>query len=338
MGGVQRAIREELLCVLESVKPGLAKNAIIEQSDCFVFKDGRVHTYNDSIACSAPSPLGGYDGAVRAAPLLAVLEKMPDEWINVTPEKGGIVLSGRRRASGIRTEAEVVLPVDALAPPGDGWHPLPVEFEEAVELVEQCASKNDSMDWRLCVHMNPEYIEAADGCQFARYRINTGVEERVLVRRSSLAHVVGTGVTEVARTKGLIHFRTPEDLVLSLRTADAEYPDMETLTKLHGTPLALADRLADVCERAEIFSKDNADANEVTIQLRPGKIRVKGEGKYGHYSEVRDITYDGPGVSFRIGPRLLAQWCEKYNECEVSDRHLIVRGEDFVYVASVGTD
>ena len=53
---------------LEAVSPGLATREAIEQSSCFVFKDGRVMTFNDEVACSIDCELG-FDGAVAAKPL-----------------------------------------------------------------------------------------------------------------------------------------------------------------------------------------------------------------------------------------------------------------------------
>ena len=49
--------REEFLKQLESVLPGYSTKEVIEQSSCFVFKKGRVYTYNDEIACSQTTSL-----------------------------------------------------------------------------------------------------------------------------------------------------------------------------------------------------------------------------------------------------------------------------------------
>jgi hypothetical protein len=68
--------REVLLQQLESVQAGLSSREIIEQSSCFVFKDGNVVTFNDEVSCSRPCELGSFTGAVQAAPLLSIREML----------------------------------------------------------------------------------------------------------------------------------------------------------------------------------------------------------------------------------------------------------------------
>ena len=74
--------REELLQQLESVVPGLSVKEIIEQSKCFVFKDKKVMTYNDEVACTQDSCLD-IEGAVEAMPLISLLRKLKEEEIDL---------------------------------------------------------------------------------------------------------------------------------------------------------------------------------------------------------------------------------------------------------------
>ena len=43
--------REAFLRTLEAVQPGLDPTGAIEQSSCFIFKDGAVMTFNDEVSC-----------------------------------------------------------------------------------------------------------------------------------------------------------------------------------------------------------------------------------------------------------------------------------------------
>ena len=82
-----RINREELLKALESVTPGLSPKEIQEQTNCIVFHEGQIITFNDEISCSRESPLGDIEGAVRAIPLLTLLSKLTEEEIQVEHSK-----------------------------------------------------------------------------------------------------------------------------------------------------------------------------------------------------------------------------------------------------------
>ena len=184
-----RVNREELLKVLQSVSPGLAAKEILEQSSCLVFLDGKVATFNDEVACSRKSPLD-LTGAVKAKPLLELLGKLAEDDIEVEQSNGELLVKGKRRKAGVRMEAEVMLPVDAVEEP-DEWMKLPAEFSEAVSIVHTCASGEESQFVLTCVHIHPEYLEACDKLQVVRYPLETGVEESTLVRAESLRKIVG---------------------------------------------------------------------------------------------------------------------------------------------------
>jgi len=85
--------RIELLGCLELLTPGLAKKELIEQSACFVFRDGLAQTFNDEVACSMKADYG-IEGAVPAEPLLNLLRQLPDENIKL----GMGVEEGSRRS------------------------------------------------------------------------------------------------------------------------------------------------------------------------------------------------------------------------------------------------
>ena len=67
---------------------GLSSKDNMEQSSCFVFRNGQVITYNGEICCTSPLtnaegvPFDCY-GAVPAKTLLQTLRKSPDDEIEI---------------------------------------------------------------------------------------------------------------------------------------------------------------------------------------------------------------------------------------------------------------
>lgn len=332
-----RIKREHLLQTLESVQPGLSVRDILEQSSCFVFRKSMVMTYNEEIACRRSIDFK-LNGAVQAEPLLKVLRKLAEEDIALEVTEGELVVHGKKRKAGIRMEQDITLPIDHVDNP-DEWHPLHEEFADAVYIVQQCASKDASEFNLTCLHITSKFIEAFDNYQAIRYRLKTGMKTPALVKQGSIKNITALGMTEFSETDTWLHFRNPSGLIMSCRryVSEAEgFLDLTNALKADGVPANLPKGLVEACDRADIFSSENKDENQVTVELRPGKLRVKGVGVSGWYSEIKSLKYDGPALTFMIGPKLLIELTKRYNECEITEEKLKVNGGKFIYVTSLG--
>lgn len=329
-----RVKREELLQQLESVQPGLSKRDIVEQSSCFAFKNGLVMAYNDEVACSHKCLLT-ITGAVAAEPLIELLRKLPEDDLEFTVEEGELRVKGKRRAAGITMEEKILLPIDALEKVEE-WKPLHPDFADAIGIVQQCAGTDQTAFKLTCVHIHPKWLEACDNFQMTRYKIKTGITESTLVRQSAIKNIVAFGMSEFAETPSWLHFRNPGGLMLSCRRYVEEYDDLAPYLQVEGKKAQLPKGLADAIEKAEIFSSEDSERNEVMVMLRPGKLRIRGLGNTGWYSESKKVGYKGPPINFMIAPKLLKDLTERHNECEISEDRLKVNGGRFVYVACLG--
>jgi DNA polymerase III sliding clamp (beta) subunit (PCNA family) len=323
--------REKFLQQLESVQPGLSSREIIEQSSCYVFKDGKVMTFNDEIACTQDCDIG-VEGAVRSGALLAILRKLPEEELEIRAGQGEIVIAGTRRECGITCEKEIQLPISSVERP-DKWLPLEEDFKEAVELVQHCASSDESQFALTCVHITPDFIEACDNAQMTRVKVATKVRRAVLVRRDSIRHVTLLGMTKFCETDTWIHFKSPSGLVLSCRRFVENYHDLTALLKVKGQKIHLPKGLGDAADKAAVFAQESDEKAQVMVELRPGKLRITGVGASGWYRERKELKYAGPPLSFMIAPLLLMDITKKYNEAEITEGRLRVDGGKWVYVS-----
>lgn len=326
--------KDEFLGRLDQVKAGLSPKEIVEQSSCFAFADGDVFTFNEEVACRVKSGLPKeFRGAVKAEPLLNLLRKLKEDELDLDLKKEELVVTGKRRKAGIRTEAEVLLPVDAVEKP-KGWVKVSPDFADAVQIVRECAGKDQTNFVFTCVHMTPKFMEACDNFQLTRYKIATGVEGDVLVRADALKHVADMGVTDVCVTPAWVHFKGDGNAVMSCRRIDEKFPDLTDILNTHGDKAVLPKALQEAVETAEIFSSENADHNHVKIELRADRLRIRGQGASGWYSEVKQIKYAGKPMAFMVGPKLIAELVRRTTDCEISkDHRLRVDGGKWVYVA-----
>lgn len=330
--------KEELLRQLESVTPGLSSREIIEQSKCFIFQNKVVATFNDEVSCFQDCSLD-IKGAVQSDKLLTLLRRLPVTTISVDVIDSKLVIraKGHRKAE-IPLESDIALPVNSIKKPKT-WLNLPDDFLEAIDLVGDCVGKDESQFHLTCIHLHPDFIEAFDNLQAARYTIKTGLERDILVRKDSLKFAVSLGMTHFGVTKEWIHFKNSNGLILSCRLYIEEFPNLLPLLDVKGIKTSLPKGLENAVDCASIFSSTDADEDHVLIDLRPGKVRVEGKSVSGRYSEEKKIEYTKDPMTFIVNPKLLLQIISKYNSCILSRKENKLRvgmGTKLTYIIALG--
>lgn len=328
--------REDFLRRLEEVEPGLARREVIQQSSCFVFVNGRVCTFNEDVACRTKSGLPkDLVAAVQAKPLVELVRDMRDKFLEIGVEGERFLVKGKQAEEArIRMESTLLLPLDAVDKPGE-WKRLHEDFIDAVTIVHECASDDQTAPRFTCVHVHPDYMEACDNKQLVRFKLPTGVKKPVLVRAESLAFVLKFELTEMSETENYLHFRGPSGMVLSCRKTDEEYEDFDDQFKVKGEKAVLPRVLLKAVRRANIFSSD-ADKNKVKVSIKPGGLRIVGVGAIGEYKKVTKFKYKGKPMQFYAAPALLQAIVERYQDCQISDNHkLKVNGGKFCFLASL---
>lgn len=331
-----RVNREKLLQQLEMVQPGLSAHELVEQGSCFIFGDGMVWTYNDEVLCQFPCSLK-LKGAIHSKALLEVLRRRQEEELEVIQKNGELIFKYKRRETGLTMQNEILLDISSVEKPMR-WHTLPEGFNEAIDMVQYCAG-TDETTCLVCVHIHPNWIEATDDVSACRYELKTGAKESILVRRDAIKHVPKLGMTEVSQTESWLHFRNSQGLQMSCRKYKDDFPSTDDVFKVKGTKMTLPTGIKQVIDCAEIFTaeKEN-DNNMIMVDLRPGKMRLRGIGSSGWHKDIKDIKYSGEELSFLIPPQLLLDLAGKYKECEIGQERLKVKGPGWVYVTSLGVD
>jgi hypothetical protein len=329
--------RDQLLTRLEEVEPGLSKNPIVEQSNSFVFKNGEVYTFNEEVACRAKTGLNeDFTGAVVAAKLLEQLRKWKEEHVGISVSKNRMTIYGQNEECWLARDREILLPIESVERPKE-WKPLHEDFTDAVGIVGECASKDQTLFTCTCIHLTPKWMEAFDNAQMTRYYLETGVSRAFLVRRDSIRHIPSYDFTEFAETKTWMHFRTKHGTVMSCRrfvAESSEFQDLTPILKTRGVTTVFPKALGSAAEKAEIFSKENQEDNLVLVEIRPGKLQITGEGVTGGYRGRKRLQYEGKPMKFRISPKLLVELLKRNTECEVSRKRVLrVNGGKFTFCA-----
>jgi hypothetical protein len=319
----------------------LTNKELVAQSSCFVFSNGRICTFNEEVLCSTESPLGSITGAVTAKPLLDLLSRLPDDELEVETrvnEKASgkvyeLYVRGKDRRSGVRMEPDVLLPVDSVEIPNE-WLELDPEFCEALRVVHPCTSKDTEEFGLTCVHITPDFVEACDRFQIARYPVSCPITDDILIRGTSAAKIAPMAATALCATSSWLHFRNAAGVVISCRRFAEDYRDLgRHLDKADAVKITLPGGLEEVVSKAEVFSGENSIGDVLLIEIRKDEIRIKGEGASGWYQERKSVPYEGTEVSFYVKPSLLVAVSKKSNECFLAGKRLLIDGMKFSYMA-----
>lgn len=332
---MQTINREKLIKELESVQAGLSIRAATEQSNCFCFEDGKVRTFNDEVACEQKTDLK-VKGAVIAAPLMALLRKLPEEEIDFGRKNGEILIKGKKKSSGIPFQEDIALPFKEIGEPSGKWKKLDKDFLEALAMVCECASDDQTMYIYTCVRITPKYMEAMDQWQAGRFDIETPVKKPIFIRKAAAKHLIELDITHIAEGDVWVHFKDGKGLRIACRaTRDEDYPDIASFMNVKGQKARLPKTLTDATARAEVFLDSSKDDRMVSVSLEEGTITVRGQGGLGWYREVKKLSYKGPSMKFNISAKLLAQITEDYNDCLISQDRLLVESGRFKWVTSL---
>jgi len=328
--------KKEFIEQLESVSPGLARQEMLEQSDCFVFQDGKVFTYNEEVACVAPVGLG-IAGAVPAEPLLKILKKIPGKEVEIEQTDEGLVIRRLEKEAKVKRKAvvqfmsKVELPVSEVEAPGK-WRILSSGFDDAISFTASCASDDQTKFFLTCIHIGPEWIEASDDYRVCRYRIKTRVDEDVLIRATCAKMLSRFEFSKISTTEDWVHFQAKSGCTISCRRYMGKYPDVGKHLEVNGSQMELPDGMKEAVEKCCVFSNEDLQRDEVIVELKKGGLRITGKGPMGYYEETRAVSYDGDRVGFRINPELLQDVVMRTNECIIAPGRIQVKTDEWVYV------
>lgn len=336
--------REEFLTCLQLVSPGLlAKQGVIEQGNAFLFKNDRILTFNDHILCRVKFDLQGLEGAILAAPLLALIDEMEEENITITRLKNKLRVIGKDKGAEFLFQNKITLKYHTVEKPTE-WMEISERFGDAVSLVKDCASKKPNEVVLSSIHLHPDYVEATDTYHFARFNLKLPFKSSVLVPEVSLKHIVIIDPRYVSYTPGgnWIHFADKKKRVIySCRCGEERFVKGtdKAIEEDKGFHLVLPKGLAKALKRGNILSAEQPDTNRVTIDIikKTKTIRVRSIGLSGKFFEDEDMPkFTGKDTSFVIQTKMLMELAKRHAECFVSDKAVRVEAGSYVYIARTG--
>jgi hypothetical protein len=304
-----KAEREKLISVLRFAAVGRSMTEVLEQSVCFVFTGGELITFNDEVLTRQKSPLD-FDAVVRADDFTKLLNKFPDDEVEISLRSGKeILVKGRKRSAGIFCETEVRLPVDSIPKTPKTFKAMPSETMAALRQAADTCRRDDTHTLSSSVHVTKDYIEACDNERFYRRTGATGFSDEILIPAFSIDSVGSLPLNQVAADRGWLFFRAENRAVVAVRCSHEKYHEgiERVLEMKDGEKAVLPSNLADMVARAEVMQSGAGWEARLGVRLENGELTLSSRNERGWYRESKRTKYRGPDLAFEVNPRFLLE-------------------------------
>lgn len=337
--------RKDAIKKLENAMVGVTPNAILEQSNTFVFKDGDLITFNGEIFTRQDSPFGTeIEGSIIANDFLKILQRLPDEVIKVEVANGEIRLRGKNKRAGLRMMSEILLPYGDIVAP-EKWKKIPEGLWSALIQASHVCGKDETMPKTTHVHITPDAVEATDSFRVFRATLTTKIKKEMMVHANGLLNASQYKPTKMGATKdSWFHLKTEDGMCVALLCCASDYYDKEMLDELFdvvGETVSLPSNLGDILERASVMDSPTQSLgawdSQISLTLTENLLKVKARKEEGWYSETKKVKYKGPDMTFSIHPTFLKELVARTRKVIISDRQIKVEVDNIIFTAALET-
>ncbi len=327
---------EVFLDVLKAVKPALANKEILDQSTNFVFKDGRVYTFDDAIMISHPIKVK-LKGALPSKELYDLLSRIKSESVTIKQKEREVSISGDNFSAGIVIEKKIALPIKTLKIT-EKWHKLPGNFCEALQFGLFSVSKNYSKPIFTYINVCNDSLYSSDTFRATQYTMSNKIKGSLLIPLTAATKLLNYNPTHYQVGKNWTHCKNIDGVVFSFRNATLKYPDVTSLLQQEGplTNIKFPSKLSAALTNAEVFCKEETDKTRlVDITIDGDSLELHGKGDIGWYKEKFKLKKKHPKlIKFDINASSFKDILAHLKKAELSgDKKTIgFKGANFIHI------
>lgn len=323
--------RKELLKALIAIKPGLISKETVEQSSCVVFLNNWIHTYNDEIYICYPYDID-LKGAVGGQELFSLLNKVSEETLQLIVKENELLVEGEKFKSSLNLQTGILLPFGEIEDPEE-WNTLPEDFCESLKFCSFSVGKSLEQPILTCIHCNKDKMESADSYRFTRKKWeHLYFKESLLIPGKSIIPLININPVYYSKVNGWVWFKNENDVLLSCRTYNLEYVDLDKYIEVKGSKIKFPKETIDIIDKASIFSKDPIEGNSnISLVVEKGLLTISSKSHRGTYEEKVRIRHQGNNFQVKINPEFLKSILSKASHsCVVDDTKMKFEEENSI--------
>lgn len=321
--------------MLSAASVGASSKEVLDQSNCFLFTGETLVTFNSEVFAITKNPLPGVQGAVPYRDFLDMVQKFPDDTLEVDMDGEEIRLSGKRRKAGLVISSEIRTPFDSVPKPG-GMAEIPPEFMGSLIQAAHTCGSDENKPFTMAVHVTPEMVEACDLFRLFRASFQTGVHGDIVVPASAIRSIASISFHKASVKDGWLHLRSKKKHRVSVRClSDGNYPNLTETLEVRGKPtkVKLPENLKEIISRAEVMQDSGLGKESlVSVTIDKGKLSIRAKKNTGWYRESQKVKYKGRKLAFQVHPKLLQEVFTKARNVTVDGNRMRIKDGDTTFL------
>lgn len=290
-------IQKKLLVeALKQVMPGVESgNSVLQGADAFVFHDGRIFSYNDSISVAVPISNAGLveetiEGAVKGSEFFATVSKFPGEEISfvVTDNDIWILKCGKAKAEMTLMDFDYKSRLEGISPTED-WTEIDESLIAGLNACKMSANKTVLSG----IVVDGKNVISTDGFQINRYKMKNELPKFWMSDNSVTELLKLKEITSLQIQNNWVHFKSASGTIFSIKTLElSKFPIEKILNAIDTAKYSDDDfhasfpaELFNSIDRAVAFGMDISGHTSVRLDLSSKHIEVSAQTATGKYNE-----------------------------------------------------
>ena len=326
--------RQDLINILQKIKPALSTKGIIEQGNTFVFTEDLIVTYNDQISIMFPFK-SDIEGCLPASEFYILLSEMKGEEIKFSIDEDKLKIVG----DGVKASLNLLQIDDIIIPEiPNKWNELPEDFIEGISFCIFSASKDMTNPFLTCLNINEGLIISSDNYRISQYKMKSEIDNFLLPATSAIELVKLENIKFYCLKDSWIYFKNEDEIIFCSRVVEDKYPDISELLLVEGDRLKLPDGLKQIIKTSSILAEGEFDiARKIEVNISGSMIKCKGQNKAGWVEGEISLKFDGD-ISFSINPEFFIHILDKATTVIIGEDKLLFRSGQFKHLISLFED
>lgn len=289
--------KKDLLNSLKMAMPGIESGtATLQGADSFVFHDGRIFSYNDSISVSIPLSSAGLvedniEGAVKADEFYKVISKFAGEEINfaVNENKSWVLKCGKAKVEMTLIDFDYETRLKGIQP-SDDWVEINEDFISGLGICRMSVNKTPLSG----IYVNGKNIVSTDGFQINKYQMKENELPCFWLSDNSVSDLLKVSGLKFVQLQGnWVHFKSEDGVIFSAKVLNVANFPYDKAVRILDTSNPKEDdlhayfpkELFSAIDRATSFSIDISEHSAIRLNLSKEHIEVSSERTSGKYTE-----------------------------------------------------
>jgi hypothetical protein len=295
--------RQEFLSAMKKAMPGVESgNVILQGADAFIFHDGFIHTYNDTISVSVHFPITNKAGenvsaAIKAKDFYNLISRYESDTILIIPKDDvWVIKSENTRAELTLLENNVIDHIQGIMGAKFKWQPIPERFFEGMQICN--FNSKSQLSGLYCVD---KVMVSADELKVNWYELNDAFSGSFWINTNAVTELLKLqNPKKYFVSDAWVHFMTEDKTIFSCkRLAQDNYPfdKISTLITSHkkdknDVSNELPSKLIDAVNRAAALSQNIDSFDTVKLTFTTDNIEVFSQRPSGKYTET--VAWEKP--------------------------------------------